>query len=164
MREICVSDQMLTWAEMEIATFKPPSTPVHEENALKRIKTNFICKAAIRYNKPEWSYKGRNFYTASNNWVYVKSSLCARPPTAGHHFFWVASEYERERKSVDYLMFTFTNSQYNKVWVAGYLSIKEFESRAKLIPANTPYSRRNGLTYTNKVDVYEVGVKDLNKV
>lgn len=164
MKEINVSSQMTSWADLEIATFKIPSTPVHEENALKRLKTNFICKAAIRYNKPDWSYKGRNFYTSADNWVYVKASLCSRTPTYGHHFFWAASEYERERKCVDYLMFSFTNKHFNKVWLAGYLSIKEFENKAKLIPANTPYTRKNGMTYTNKIDVYEIAVRDLNKI
>lgn len=155
---------MIAWADVEMSTFRTPKTDVHEENEIKRLKTNFIAKAAIRYLKPDWSYKGRNFYTASNNWVYVKSSLCSKPPTKNHHFFWVASEYERERKSINYLMFAFTNSHFSKVWLAGYLSIKDFETKANFVPALTPYTRANGLTYTNRVDVYEISVKQLNCV
>lgn len=164
MKEIVVNDQMKQWALIECLTFTAPNTAVHEFDRKKRVMTNFICKAAVRYSMPTWSYKGRNFYTAANNWVYVKSSLCGRPPRNDYHFFWVASEYEREKKSVDYLLFSFTNAEFSKVWVAGYLNIKEFERRAKFIPAGTSYLRKNNKAYENRVDVYEINVSELNKV
>ena len=164
MKEVIITEQMTNWAKLEALTFSAPNTPVHELDREKRVMTNFICKAAVRYSMPTWSYKGRNFYTAANNWVYVKSSLCGRPPNDNYHFFWVESEYLREKKSVDYLMFSFTNNDFSKVWLAGYLSLGEFERRAKHIPANTIYERANKKTYQNRVAVLEIKVSELNKI
>jgi hypothetical protein len=61
-------------------------------------------------------------------------------------------------------MFSFTNNDFSKVWIAGYLSLGEFERRAKRIPAGTTYERANKKTYENRVDVLEIKVSELNKI
>jgi hypothetical protein len=163
MKKIVTNQTMIEWAKNEAATFKIPGTAVHEPDAEKRLLTSFVCKAAVKSVRPDFVYLGRNFYSPTKKWVYVKSSLCSREPSNSYHFFWVDSEYQRERPSIDYLIFSFTNKDYNQVWLAGWLSISEFINKARKIKAGETYTRKNNQTYTNKVDVLEVCVSDLNK-